>query len=231
MNFTIGKKLIGGFLSVAILLGVISFISYYNIQKVDRAFSDLVDRRAVIETLALKMEISASREISFLRGALLEEEGAPESLSQMITDLNGHIKTAYSLANRQELKDTLTQLETINEEFRLETDKVISLMKSNPKEAESYSVEVAMPLAREIRDIANQISTEQEKLMNEGSIASSELIESVTSTILTLSILAIISVPPVEAFWLNTIPIPTAPINIPKINSKNKSFVMLPVIG
>ena len=138
------------------------------------------------------MEISASREISFLRGVLLEEEGSSESLSQMITDLNGHIKTAYGLANRQELKDTLTQLETINEEFRLESDKVINLMKSNPKEAESYSVEVVMPLAREIRDIAHQISTEQEKLMSEESIASSELVESVTSTVLIFSIFAII---------------------------------------
>lgn len=192
MNFTIGKKLIGGFLSVSILLGLISFISYYNIQKVDRAFSDLVDRRAVIETLALKMEIDASREISNLRGVLLGEDGASETLSQMITDLNENIKATYGLANRQELRETLTQLEAMNEEFRLESNKVISLMKSNPKAAESHSFDVAMPLAREIRDLSNQISIEQEKLMSEESIASSKLVKSVTSTVLTLSIFAIV---------------------------------------
>ncbi|WP_203248079.1 methyl-accepting chemotaxis protein [Sporosarcina beigongshangi] len=192
MNFTIGNKLLGGFLSVAIILGIISSISYYNIQKVDKSFSDLVDRRAVIESHALKMEISTSQEISSLRGVLLQEKGTPEALAQVITDLNEHIEAAYKLANHQDLKDTLTQLETLNEQFKLESDQIISLMNSSPDKAEKHFLGVAMPLVREIRDISSQIAIEQAELMKEESLASSALVSSVTSTVLTLSVIAII---------------------------------------
>lgn len=61
MKLTIGKKMLGGFLSVSLLLGIISFISYYNIKKVDESYSDLVERRVIILSNAKDMQISASR--------------------------------------------------------------------------------------------------------------------------------------------------------------------------
>lgn len=192
MKFTVGNKLLGGFLIVAIILGAISSISYFNIKKIDSAYTDLVDRRSIIETHALNMEINASREISTLRGILLEEEGTEEELAQVITLLDEYIEAAYKLADNQGHQDTLTQLGTMNEEFKKESDKIISLMKSDPEQANSHAFYVVIPLVKEIRVLSNQIAMEQAELMDEASIASSELVTSVTLTILTLSVIAFI---------------------------------------
>jgi methyl-accepting chemotaxis protein len=102
MNFTIGKKLMSGFLSIAILLGLISFVSYYNLQKMDDSYSDLVDRRAIILSHLKDIQIAASREIAGLRGVLLQEEGSADVLSESITELNEQIKATNSLVQRQE---------------------------------------------------------------------------------------------------------------------------------
>nr|WP_066297179.1 methyl-accepting chemotaxis protein [Bacillus sp. FJAT-29937] len=192
MKFTIGKKLLGGFLCIAIILGIISAISYFSIKKIDKSFSELVDRRAVIVINSMNMEISASREISNLRGVLLKEKGSSETLSKSIADLNERIKVAGNLVNRQDDKDKLNQLESMNNDLKKKSDEVITLMETDPEKAHVYAVEVVMPLAREIRDIADGIAIEQTELMDEGSIASSKLSNQVTSTVLTLSIMAII---------------------------------------
>ena len=71
MRFTIGKKLLIGFSSVIILLAMISVISYLSIKNVDKTYSDLVNRQAVIVNHAINVELYASREISSLRSVLV----------------------------------------------------------------------------------------------------------------------------------------------------------------
>ncbi|MBU8880845.1 methyl-accepting chemotaxis protein [Bacillus sp. FJAT-29790] len=192
MRFTIGKKLMTGFLSVAILLGAISFISLYNIQEIDKTYSDLVDRRSPILKNAMKMQNNASREIASLRGVLLQEEGQSDMLSQSISDLNQNIKDSVELVTTEANMDLLIKLETLNEEFKGKSDEVISLMETNPEEAARLAVDVAIPLSREIRDIADSMAGIQEKNMNEGSLATSEKVDKVINTVRFLSIVAFI---------------------------------------
>jgi methyl-accepting chemotaxis protein len=190
MNFTIGKKLMSGFLSVAILLGIISFLSYYYLQKVDDSYSDLVDRRVVILLSAKDIQISASREIAALRSILLQEEGAVDVLSQSIAHINEQIETTNNLVHRTEDKDSLKKLAALNEEFKSKSDEVITLMQTNKEEAQRFSAEAVTPLAREIRDIADKIAHDQRKQMEEGSKTNSEMVHSVITTVLIFSIVA-----------------------------------------
>ncbi|MBY0124512.1 methyl-accepting chemotaxis protein [Bacillus sp. S/N-304-OC-R1] len=192
MKFTIGKKLLAGFLSIAILLGIISVIAFLDIQKVDKSFSDLVDRRAVIVINSMNMQIHASREISSLRGVLLQEKGASDILVESITAVNEDIKVTSDIAYQQEHKDKLKQLESMNNDFMQMSEKVITLMESSPEKAKKYAADEVIPLARDIRNIADGLALEQRKLMSEGSIASSKLANSIISTVLILSIISII---------------------------------------
>ncbi|WP_231734878.1 methyl-accepting chemotaxis protein, partial [Bacillus sp. FJAT-29937] len=192
MKFTIGKKLLGGFLSIALLLGFISAISYFNLKKLDNSYSDLVDRRAVIVIHSMNMEISASREISSLRGVLLKEKGSSETLTQSISALNENIKATSDIAFQQDHKDKLKQLESMNNDFMNKSEEVKAMMGKDPEKANKYAVEEVIPLAREIRDIADGLAIEQKKLMYEGSLASSKLSDAVTSTVLTLSLIGIV---------------------------------------
>ncbi|MBU8880843.1 methyl-accepting chemotaxis protein [Bacillus sp. FJAT-29790] len=192
MRMTIGKKLMAGFLSVAILLGAISFISFYNIQEVDKSFSGLVDHSTQILKNSMKMQNSAYQEISNLRGILLQEKGSIDGISQAIDDLNQDIKASFDLVTSKENLESLKKLETMNDDFKEISDQVISLVQTNPNEAARLSHEVAMPLAREIRDIADSMAEFQEKKMIEESIANSEKVEKVIKTVSYLSIVAFI---------------------------------------
>lgn len=192
MSFTIGKKLMGGFLSIAVLLGIISFISYYNIQKVDDSYSDLVDRRAVILSNVKDIQNYASREISNVRGLLLEEEGSAEALSESIAGIDEKIKSTNSLVRRQEVKDSMKELSTLNEEFKSKAENFVTLTETKKEEAQKFAGEEVIPLAREIRDTADKVGVLQATSMEEGSKANSDMVHSVKTTVLILSVTAFI---------------------------------------
>ncbi|GGG72547.1 methyl-accepting chemotaxis protein [Paenibacillus radicis (ex Gao et al. 2016)] len=192
MNFTIRKKLMAGFLGVIILLGMISSMSFFQIQQINSSYSDLIERRSVILINAKDTQNYASRAISGLRGALLEEEGQIETLAAMIADLEKVVQLTSGLAVRAETKEMLSQLEALNAQFRIESDKVLALIPSNPMEAKRYSIEVASPIARDIRNVADKLALDQANFMEEGTKANSKLVDSVSDTILFLSIISLI---------------------------------------
>lgn len=192
MQLTIGKKMMGGFLIVSLLLGIISFISYNNIQKVDDSYSDLVDRRAVILSNAKDMQISASRQISGMRGVLLQEEGSSEVVATAIENLNEKINATIELVQYEEHKAKLQQLQILNADFKAQSDAVIASMRSNPEQAIRHSTQVLFPLARKMRDISDQLANEQVKMMEEESKANQKLVNSVLNMVLFLSVFAYI---------------------------------------
>ncbi|MBU8880643.1 methyl-accepting chemotaxis protein [Bacillus sp. FJAT-29790] len=192
MKITIGKKLMAGFLSVAILLGAISSISYYNLQKVDKSFSNLVDRQAAVLLNAKSMQTSASLEVSGLRGVLLQEVGSAFVVESSITELDNNIQNTFNLVQSQKHKDLLTKLETLNKEFKIQSDEVVKLMDSNKLEAQRIAFQEVIPLAREIRDLADKIALDQAKYMQEGSKDSSILVKNVIKTILILSVISFV---------------------------------------
>ncbi|MBP1154537.1 MULTISPECIES: methyl-accepting chemotaxis protein [unclassified Paenibacillus] len=192
IRWTVGKKLVGGFLCVSILLGMVSFISYYNINKVEESFSDLVDRRAAILANAKDIQYNASQQVAGMRGVLLQEEGSEEIVSTAINAMNEEIKVTYEMVQRPELLEALQTLQIFNAEFQSNADAVINLMKSNPAEANRHSVQVLFPLSGKIRDISNQVAMDQAHNMEEGSKANSDLVSSVLTTVITLSIVSFV---------------------------------------
>ncbi|MGF9711346.1 methyl-accepting chemotaxis protein [Paenibacillus sp. JMULE4] len=192
MKLTIGKKMLGGFLSVSLLFGIISFISYYNIKKVDESYSDLVERRVIILSNAKDMQISASRQISGMRGVLMQEEGSSEIVATAINDLSEKINATIQIVQREELKAKLQKLQILNADFKSQSDAIIASVRSNPEQAVRQSNQVLFPLAREIRDMSDQIANEQAKLMEEASAANRQLVDSVVTTVLFLSVFACI---------------------------------------
>ncbi|MEK4031423.1 methyl-accepting chemotaxis protein [Pseudobacillus sp. FSL P4-0506] len=192
MNFTIGKKLMIGFLSVAILLGIISFVSYYNIKQIDDSYTDLVDRRSAILSNAKDIKMSAAQEIAGLRGVLLQEEGAAEFLSESIINLNKKINITSNLIKREEDKDLLNELTNMNEEFESKSSDIVTLMKTNKAEAQRFANEEVIPLAIEIENTADALQQGQAKLMEEGSKTNTELVNTSVRTVLILSITALV---------------------------------------
>ena len=191
MKFTIGTKLLSGFLSIALLLVATSGVSFYFIKQIDSSYSDLVDRRSVALKQAIQIENLASREISNLRGILLQEEGAEQAFREVVQELDEKIAQTGTLVRSEENIANLKKLSDLNRQVSEKSEQVIELAERNPTEALAYATKEAFPLAREIRDLAGHISQNQQAQMDEGSRTNTETVRTVVSTVLITSVAAV----------------------------------------
>ncbi len=189
---SIGKKLLGGFFIIAFLLGVISFISYYNLKKVDQSYSDLVNRRAAILFNAKDIQTEVLQEMNALRGMLLNEEESADTLSRAAHTLDEKIKAAQSLAESNESKELLNELDELNELFKARSEEAIALMTTDPEAARSLADGELNELSQDMWEAASGLQERQAAFMQEGSKFNTDLVDNVARTVLFLSIAAFI---------------------------------------
>lgn len=192
MKVSVRKKILLGFLSVVMLLGLTGGIFYFEVKKMDESYSDLVDRRAEILSHAKDVQNYASREISSLRAILLREEGAYDSLKEVISGLEFSVQQMEGLVQLQNTKDEIQKITSLNMEFVNKVEQVVEMLRTHPEEASRIAIEEAMPLARSIRDDVDALVSDQDQLMKEGSKANSELVDSINFTIIVLNLSALL---------------------------------------
>jgi len=117
MKVIIGKKLLTRLLILVVLLGMISALSYYQIQKNNNSYSDLVDCQAAILAKVKDIQFFASREISGLKGILNEEESSMASLQTAIEQIDEKINGTETLVPDQEAKELLLTIAALNKEL------------------------------------------------------------------------------------------------------------------
>ncbi|MBO8164248.1 MAG: HAMP domain-containing protein [Brevibacillus sp.] len=190
MKWTIGKKLIVGFLSVALLLVMVSGISYYSLQKLDRSYSDLVNRRANILVNAKDIQVQATQLNNSLRDYILTQSSeAVKKMEDASKQLSILASTTMGLAESQEIKDSLSKIEQLNQQFNESKNQFLSAHK---EQGLSTANTTLFPISREIRTIADQISERQQKLMTQASQENSALVNGVVTTVLLVSVIAVI---------------------------------------
>lgn len=192
MKVSVRKKILLGFLSVVMLLGLTGGIFYFEVKKMDESYSDLVDRRAEILSHAKDVQNYASREISSLRAILLREEGAYDSLKEVISGLEFSVQQMEGLVQLQNTKDEIQKITSLNMEFVNKVEQVVEMLRTRPEEASRIAIEEAMPLARSIRDDVDTLVSDQDQRMKEGSKANSELVDSINFTIIVLNLSALL---------------------------------------
>ncbi|WP_247681731.1 methyl-accepting chemotaxis protein [Paenibacillus sp. Marseille-P2973] len=174
------------------LLGLTGGIFYFEVKKMDESYSDLVDRRAEILSHAKDVQNYASREISSLRAILLREEGAYDSLKEVISGLEFSVQQMEGLVQLQNTKDEIQKITSLNMEFVNKVEQVVEMLRTRPEEASRIAIEEAMPLARSIRDDVDALVSDQAQRMKEGSKANTELVDSINFTIIVLNLSALL---------------------------------------
>ncbi|USB33070.1 methyl-accepting chemotaxis protein [Paenibacillus sp. YPG26] len=193
MKFTIGMKLIAGFLGIAVLLVIISFLSYTQLQRVDNTYSDLVDRRAAIVSSTKDIQNAASREISNLRALLLKEEGAADGMTSAYEELKAYIKSTDSLTQIAAHKDMLKRMDALNEQFKKNADESAALMRTGQvAQAQQTAIEKAIPVARELRGLADQVAKAQQQMMTQGSKDTTAMVSSIKTTLIIACLISIL---------------------------------------
>ena len=192
MNFTVSKKLVSGFSILVILLIFISFISAYNMKSINNSYSDVVDRRAVILVHAKDIQLSVSEVMIGLRGLLIKEEGSTTFLLDAVANLDKQISTLKELIQSSEDEEKLNRLAEMNAEFNRQAEEVITLMSTNPEQAQTFARDDIEKIANDMWTLADELQKRQATLMEGESKVNTEKANHAVFNIILLSIVAVI---------------------------------------
>ncbi|UQZ81721.1 Methyl-accepting chemotaxis protein McpB [Paenibacillus konkukensis] len=190
MRFTIGNKILTGFLAIALLLGLISTLSHYYLEKVDNSYSDLVDRREKILSNSKDMRAETLQQMSSLRDYLLSpNQDGLDRFNQAHNNLTELMNSTLKMVKRDVDKDNINKLYELNQQFKQEADQVIALMETD-KEAAAKAASAVIQIGRDIESRAKEIADGQQQLVDEGSAENSALVASVKKVIAVISVIA-----------------------------------------
>jgi len=193
MRLTIGKKLIGGFLMVSILLGIVSAVSIYYFYKIDKSYDDLISRREIILSNSKDIRSDTLQQMSSLRDYLLtqSEEGL-ERYNQANSNQAAVIDSTLGLVKREEDANNLQRLAALSEQFKTKSDEVFALIKTDKAAAVKLAASDVIPIGREMESLSKQIVDGQRTLVDTISKDTSVMADSVSQTVLILSVIAFV---------------------------------------
>ncbi|WP_160035618.1 methyl-accepting chemotaxis protein [Paenibacillus sp. An7] len=189
-KMTIGRKLIGSFLIVALLLGITGSIATIYLTKVDSTYTDLTDRRAVILSNTLKIQVGISKENSLIRAYMLTKD--PEFLDKLAEEYDTTtrvIADTQSISYIPEYKEGLQKLQKGNSEFKQKYDQLTQMIKDKglSDQTMEYFTKEVFPLGVNLDPIVDDLVSYQLTSMDEASRESSALVKGAVSTVFYLS--------------------------------------------
>jgi methyl-accepting chemotaxis protein len=183
MKVTIRKKLMSGFLLLAILIGMVSALSYYQIHKINNSYSELVEQQTTNLTSIKDIQLYASRSIASLRGMQTEGTDNMEFFQTSLDQITEQVNSIEADIQNQEAKELLTTITSLKEQI---------IEQVQEEQATELVGEEIIPLAIQIEEAANSIVEIQTKEMQAESKANTEMVSSVKNMMLVWSLVSII---------------------------------------
>lgn len=203
LSLSIRNKLLLGFLGIVLMFGITNGVAYLFIKQLNDSYAELLGKRVQVLENAKEIQNSASREISTLRAVLLAEANSAGTMDEAIETLDATIKSTVELVSTEEEKTLLESLQRLNDQYKEKAVQVEKLIGTNDWEnAKRVALNDAMPVSREIRNLANLLVDNEKKLMEAETLQNSELVEQIRNTIKIISLVAIASAI-VVGFWLS----------------------------
>ena len=192
MKMTIRKKLFSVFLILAIILGIVSSLSYSHIQKINSSYSALIDRNMDNLANVKDIQLYASREISSLRGIIMNEENSIEFLQTNIDQINETVNIVKAANQNEDINELLQTILSLNEKLKEQAGAFLtSKGNDNSQNIQLVNQEV-ISIAIQIEEAASQIGEILAKEMQEDITANSEIVASVKKMNLVYGIISFV---------------------------------------
>lgn len=189
MKLTIGKKLISGFLLGAILVGVLSAISYVSMNRIENSYSELLNKRVQIMLNVKDIQSNLNLQSDSLRGYLLiEGQKSLDDLNQSNAKITSLINQTRDRVDSQDDISDLQKLADLNRQFKQTADQTVGLHSSDRKKAIDLGTTELTPLIRDMRTLTDVILDRQMKAMSNATAANNNLVEEVNRLVIVLSV-------------------------------------------
>jgi len=194
MRLSIRKKMLGMFLLLSILFGIVSGISYLQFITVKQSYSELLNRQSTILMYAQDMQGLVAQQNGSIQGYLLNREsmdlGTLNATSKLIME---RIEELGQLMDTPEQKERIGVLTRLNQEYSTKLDTVVSLAREKKiTEAIEVNKTDASALGRSIRVMANTIAEDQRQLMEAAKADVDKRVSLTASFVLWISIATVV---------------------------------------
>lgn len=202
---TIRKKLLSGFLILAILLGIVCSISYYQIQKINHSYSNIVEQHMANLANIKDIQLYASREISSLRGILIKDEGSIDFLQTSMEQINETVANMLKANQSQEVNELLQTIISLNEQLKKQSENISNSTGNYSDQDIKLVDKEIINTAVQIETAANQIGEIQGQEMEKEIQANSQIVTSVKIMNLVYGIISFIAAILIGAFMTRII--------------------------
>ncbi len=195
MKMTIGKKLFAGFFAVLFLLGVTVGVSYYQINAVDKNYTDLINDKANKLIMIKSLDIQIKKEQSSLCNYLLL--GDETSLNNFKKAHENYLITSKSLSDvitHKKAKKFLSELNQTEEEYYQFSKKVFQLKEQN--KTDEYTTLISTEDRKIMENFDKKIekfTDYQQKLLDKGNNDTTAEVKFIIQLLMILGSIAMLS--------------------------------------
>ena len=193
MKLNVSKKILGGFLIISALLVIIAVISVLSLKKVDESYSDLIERRAAILANMKDVVNLASLQNNHARGILLLNND-DSVVNLKAANNNAHVILEETLklmklqANKDELQVIIDRNQLLKERYEAFLESRESM---TPEEQLAYWKKNIEPIGLTIGPLAEKIASYAKTALEEATAVNNQQIDSVVTTVVVFSIVAV----------------------------------------
>jgi methyl-accepting chemotaxis protein len=194
MNWTVSKKLIGGFSVVLLILAFSVGISYYEISSVNKSYTNLINDRAKTVITLKEFQIAIQKEQSSLRGYLITgNESNLASFNQARSDFKKLYVQLFQAIHVPKELELVKETNKIENEYSVFANNVIEFKRINNTEEYTKLVSNTGPvIVKRFDQKTEELSKYQEKMLDQGREETTSKVKSIMTLVLVLGVIAIL---------------------------------------
>ena len=194
---TIGKKIIGGYAVVLLILMVVTATAFYSFGVIEDTYTKFIDVEAQAILAATALQLEARDQTAQYRGLLL----FPEDQSRFLNDLRDSyrefdvlIEKLRKLSVSEDGRRVIEEIAEIQKKYRAGQERGITLAQQGKRsEAAAFSDKETRPLSVELREKSGRYIELQQKRLAEGRADVSRTLGRSIFVLMTASLLALVS--------------------------------------
>ncbi|WP_438446618.1 methyl-accepting chemotaxis protein [Gorillibacterium sp. sgz5001074] len=165
MKITIGRKLVGAFMAVALLTAAVSGLSFNSLRNINKSFEDLVEVRVQVLSHVERVQVAGLEQNDYMREYFLTQNPAAvqrmQTSNKKIIDL---IEEVLPSVEKEEDKASFKKVIELAKEYKTRVDSIMILPHEQALREASLSL---FPLATQISVLAEEMANDHLKRMGE----------------------------------------------------------------
>lgn len=189
MRMSIGKKLVGGFLALAVISGISSALFYSSLQQMNRSYANLIERQGELKTIAGQIKFHTAVQNGSLNTYLLTQDSAYiAELNQANELIEKELTQSKALLADSGEEDKLAYIMELNRQYRAKAEQVFQLAGKDAENARQEARTGIVPLGAVITKFAQDLSDRQDRTMAAEMEANRSLVHNITMFTLWVSL-------------------------------------------